>query len=212
MNPKDRGGRGRGEAQDISFPPTAGGVISPGCVGGLAIFLLDLQVVEMIWIGLVGVCLLLVWMRTTSTHNPLTFLLGDDNLTPYEGLAPSETAHARSVLHRFDSMWTQSFTYGFQTRETVRRLYDISDDVQDALKAIEYALPNTTHLLDALDTTARHVREDHWKKIEDLKARCGAPLLFPKGLEDQHYRKWWRAANDVLGTPTKKGIDTHSPF
>ena len=96
----------------------------------------------------------------------------------------------------FDAEWEASHTAARATRLTVRRMYDLSDDVQDAMGSLLAALPCDTALRGGAKQLAERLRTEHWAKIEDLKARCGAPLLFPRSIEDQHYRKWWRAAND----------------
>lgn len=87
-------------------------------------------------------------------------------------------------LAEFNRVWDQSFTHGHETRETVRRLYDLAADVQNTCTDVLFALPNDTAERRRVKEWAASIRRDHRDKIEDLKVRCGAPLLYPGPLEN----------------------------
>jgi hypothetical protein len=113
------------------------------------------------------------------------------------GQKPQEPTDSRvvSFVGEFDRVWNDSFKYGCATRETVRRLVGIAAQAQDALYSVKAALPSDTKLESAWRKTADAVQADHFAKIQDVRKRAGAPLLFPAPLEDSHYNTWWRAAN-----------------
>lgn len=100
-----------------------------------------------------------------------------------------------TFVTKFNSVWDDSFKHGQATRETIRTLVGIAAQTQDALYTVKAALPSDTSLHTLWKTTAESIQMDHFTKLEDLRKRCGAPLLYPEPLDDVHYRKWWRAAN-----------------
>lgn len=119
-------------------------------------------------------------------------------MAPFAGTdaTPEVRGRVMTFLREFDRVWDASFTHGLQTRDTIRKLVGISSQTQDALHSVKAALPNDTSMHTAWKKMAEAVQVDHFKKLEDLRKRCGASLLYPGPLDDLHYRKWWRAAND----------------
>jgi hypothetical protein len=100
-----------------------------------------------------------------------------------------------SFVAEFNRVWDASFTYGQETRDTIRKLAGIAAQTQDALQCVKAALPSDTTLQAQWKQAADTIQSDHFAKLEDLRTRCGAPLLYPGPLDDMHYSKWWRAAN-----------------
>lgn len=108
-----------------------------------------------------------------------------------------ESQQVTERLSLFESVWNRSFHADMKTRETVRHLYDIAADTQDALVALQQTFSNDLQRDVDFQALVERVRDNQTAKIEDLKLRCGSPLLFPRLIDDMHYKKWWRAANDV---------------
>lgn len=111
------------------------------------------------------------------------------------GATPDVRDRVTTFIAEFDRVWDASFTFGQGTRDTVRQLSGIAAQTQDALQCMKAALPSDTSLQAQWTRTAEAIQNDQFAKLEDLRARCGAPLLHPGPLDDLHYRKWWRAAN-----------------
>lgn len=100
-------------------------------------------------------------------------------------------------LREFDRAWNDSFTHGKASRETVFRLTDIADECQKALQSVRAALPHDVERHAELTRQAESIQEDHFNKLEELRYRCGSPLLYPRPLNDLHYRRYYRAAPDM---------------
>lgn len=109
-----------------------------------------------------------------------------------------ETHDITACIRAFDQLWEKSFQYGYESRETVRHLYDLAADTQNALSSLKATFPNDLEMDRSFKELCEKIQENQHARIEDLKQRCGAPLLFPHSIEDLHYRKWWRAANDQV--------------
>lgn len=99
-------------------------------------------------------------------------------------------------LREFDRAWNESFTHGQATKEMVYRLTDLADQCQNALQSVKAALPHDIERRAELTRIAESIQEDHFNKLDELRYRCGSPLLYPRPLDDLHYRRFYRAAHD----------------
>lgn len=111
---------------------------------------------------------------------------------------PERAIQERKFLHpittaiaNFDRTWDRSFKDGYETRESARELYDLAACTQNAFSNALFSLPNDLDREQTLTDWARRVRKDQRAKIEDLKLRCGAPLLFPGPLDQDDDEFIW---------------------
>lgn len=115
-----------------------------------------------------------------------------------------DTTPARSrlgqCLQAFDHEWNRSFTHGQATRDTIHRLTDLADACQAALSSVRAALPQDEDRHAQLTRVAERIQEDHFAKLEELRQRCGAPLYYPRALDDLHYRRFYKAAVEDDGS------------
>lgn len=111
--------------------------------------------------------------------------------------APARTRLA-NCLREFDRVWNESFTHGNATKDMVYRLTDLADQCQNALHSVKAALPHDIEQHAEIARIADSMQEEHFKKLEELRYRCGSPLLYPRPLDDLHYRRFARAAHDPL--------------
>ena len=102
----------------------------------------------------------------------------------------------KTLAAKFDDVWDQSFKHGYTTRHQLRRLDDLAADTQTALKDAEDVLPHDMYKRQDIRDIATRVKNEQFVKMQDLRDRCGASLLFPRPIEDLHYRHLWKAAND----------------
>ena len=114
-------------------------------------------------------------------------------------------------LREFDTVWNESFLHGKATREMVYRLTDLADACQSALQSVKAALPHDIERHAELSRIAEAVQEDHFNKLEELRYRCGSPLLYPRPLDDLHYRRFVRAAHDPAD-PLSRTADEGVPL
>lgn len=111
-------------------------------------------------------------------------------------------------LEAFDRAWNESFLHGNATRGKVYELTDLADQCQTALQSVSAALPHDIERRAELSRIAEAIQDDHFHKMEDVRYRCGSPLLYPRPLDDLHYRRFARAAHDPadpLSTPAGDG-------
>ncbi len=112
-----------------------------------------------------------------------------------EHTAPART-RLGDCLRAFDTAWNESFLHGKATREMVYRLTDLADQCQSALQSVKAALPHDIEQHAELAKIAETIQHDHFNKLEELRYRCGSPLLYPRPIDDLHYRNYARAAHD----------------
>jgi hypothetical protein len=108
-----------------------------------------------------------------------------------------ELAAARDALRRFAAEYAASFRHGACTAALVARLHELRTEVLTHFGELRMRLPNDLvgerRLVQHAEDTDRALREH----IADANRRAGT-MLFPGPLDDTQYRRWYRAANDVL--------------
>ena len=108
----------------------------------------------------------------------------------------------------FENAYHHSFRYDGESRETLLQLTDRAAAVQNAYFDAVARLPNDVAAEEALRARARALESDHFEKMEECRQRVGAPLLYPRPIDDLHYRQWWTPAN----TSAHTSAISHSRF
>ena len=111
---------------------------------------------------------------------------------------PREYDAAQEALREFAREYAGSFAFQGCGRGTVNALHARRAEVLSRLSELRMRLPND---LAAETGLARHTEGvDTLLRgyVEDAQRRSGAALVFPGPLDDWFYRRFYRAANDVI--------------
>lgn len=114
-----------------------------------------------------------------------------------EHSSPSYEA-AMSGLRAFASEYKNTFQHEQCTRAAVMALHSLRDEVLTNMYDVRMRLPNDmtaeTRLTQYIEDTDALLK----RYLEDAMRRSGQPLLFPRPLDDTHYRQFYRAHNDGM--------------
>lgn len=117
-----------------------------------------------------------------------------------KNVSPRHVDAARREAVSFEFDYQRSFRAGaaHSGAELVRLLFARRAQVLEALREIRMRLPNDLRLermaVGAIEESDRRMLEH----IEDVRVRCGVPMLHPGPVDDAWYGRWYRAANDVV--------------
>ncbi len=115
-------------------------------------------------------------------------------------LDEAHLASARDAMDAFEELYTKTFLYPEPNddghRYTLVRMARASDAVQGALFDAIQRSPNDMDVEDALRAMADSAKTDHVRKMNDVRDRIGSKLLYPKPIDDDHYRRWWVPATE----------------
>ena len=95
----------------------------------------------------------------------------------------------------FEHAYRRSFHNDGESRETLVKLTNKAAAVQNAYFDAIARLPNDIAAEESLRARARALESDHFEKMEECRQRVGAPLLYPRPIDDLHFRRWWTPAN-----------------
>jgi hypothetical protein len=107
----------------------------------------------------------------------------DELLPPADGQTDAHRARVAAALQQFDALYTNSFSRGQCTRDTVMKLYRLRDSALAELRDYQLRLPNDPQRIQAAEALHAKVARTLHVRIENAKRRAGT-FLFRGAIDD----------------------------
>lgn len=137
------------------------------------------------------------WLHARSPPRPAPGLAPLDR---FSAAAPRHSQEARDAFGEFMRVFRASFD-GDAARhgaELVRALFTWRARVNRSLREVRMRLPGDLKAERALANAMEDADRAMMEHIQDVRERCGAPLVHPGPVGDAYYGRWYRASNDVV--------------